>query len=51
MVSRLELTYTEILDIFEVKNIAGPTTGYTKPQEICEVIDNNLMLRLYFSKS
>ena len=44
MVYRMELTYDEIIDILDVKLIAGSTTPYTIPPGICEISDINLMI-------
>ena len=45
MVYRIQLTYGEIVDILDVKNIAGSTKGFTLAQGIYEVTDNNMMLK------
>ena len=45
MVYRLELTYDEIVDILEVKYIAGSTIGYTPPSGIRENSENNSMIK------
>ena len=45
MVYRLQFTYDEIVDILDVKNIAGSTKGYTLPPGIYEINDINLMLK------
>ena len=45
MVYRMELTYDEIVDIFDVKYIAGSTTGRTLTPGMYEIIDINLMLK------
>ena len=34
----MELTYDEIVDILDVKYIAGSTIGYTIPPGICEIV-------------
>ena len=47
MVYRLQLTYNEIMDIFDVKYIAGPTSGYTLPPGVYEISDNNFMLKSF----
>ena len=44
MVYRLEITYDEIVDILDVRFIAGSTMGYTLPVGFCEVSDFNLMI-------
>ena len=44
MVYRLQLTYHEIMDILNVKNIAGSTIGYTMAIGIYEVIEFSLMV-------
>ena len=41
MVYRKELTYDEIIDIADKKNIAGSFIGYTLPPGIDEVSDFN----------
>ena len=45
MVYRLQLTYDEIVDIFDVKYIAGSTIGYTLPLANYENRDINLTLK------
>ena len=45
MVCRLQLTYDEIIDILDVKYIAGSIIGYTLPPGIYEISDFNLMLK------
>ena len=45
MVYGMELTYTEIVDILDVKKIAGSTIGYTSTPKIHEITDINLMLK------
>ena len=45
MVYRMELTYDEIVDVLDVKYIAGSTNGYTLVPGIYEVSDINLMLK------
>ena len=50
MVYRLQLTYDEIIDILDVKYIAGSTIGYTLPVGIYEVSDNILMLKYLLPK-
>ena len=45
MVYRLQLTYDEIVDIVDVKYIAGSTKGYTLAPGIHEVTDINMMLK------
>ena len=37
MVYRMELSYDEIVDILDVKYIAGSTTGYTLPPSIYKI--------------
>ena len=41
----MELTYDEIVDILDVKNIAGSTNGYTLTHGVNEMTDNILMLK------
>ena len=45
MVYRMELTYDEIIDILDVKLIAGSTTPFTTPSGICENSVINLMIK------
>ena len=45
MVSRMELTYDEIVDIFDVKCFAGSTKGYTLKLTFYEITDINLVLK------
>ena len=45
MVYRMELTYDEIVDILDVKFIAGSTIGYTLPPGKNEITDIFLMLK------
>ena len=44
MVYEMELPYNEIIDILDVKCIAGSTIGYTLPPGVYEISDINLML-------
>ena len=44
MVSRTQLTFNEIVEVLDVKYIAGSTKGYTFPPSIYEVSDIKLML-------
>ena len=44
MVYRMESAYDEIVDILDVRYIAGSTTGYTLPTGIYEITDINLIL-------
>ena len=48
MVYGLQLIYDEIVNILEVKNIAGSTIGCTLPPCIYEITDINLMLKSLF---
>ena len=48
MVYRLQLTYDEIIDILDVKYIAGSTIGYTLLPGVYEISDINLMLKSLF---
>ena len=48
MVYRLQLTYVEIIDILDVKFIAGSTIGYTLLPGVYEISDINLMLKSLF---
>ena len=45
MVYRMELTYDEVLNVLDVKYIAGSTNGYTLKPGIYEVTDINFMLK------
>ena len=49
MVNRTQLTSNEIVDVLDVKYIAGSTKGYTFPPGIIEVSDINSMLKSFFS--
>ena len=46
MVYRLQLSYVESIDIFDVNFIAGSTIGYTLPVGIYEISDINSMLEI-----
>ena len=48
MVFRMELTYSEVEKILDVKCIATSCTEYTPPPGIYEMSDNNLMLKSLF---
>ena len=48
MLFRMELTYSEIGDIFEIKYIAATSNGYTLPPGIYEISDLKLMLTPLF---
>ena len=50
MVYRLQLTYDKIIDILDVKYIAGLTKGYTLPPGIYEVTDINTTLKSLLPK-
>ena len=45
MVYRMELTYDEVLDIPDIKCIAGSAIGYTLPPGVYEISDLNLILK------
>ena len=45
MVYRLQLIYDEIIDILDVKNIAGSTIRFTLPPGVYEISDISLMLK------
>ena len=45
LVHRLQLTYDEVVDILDVKNIAGSTIGYKLPPGVYEIIDLILILK------
>ena len=45
MVSRMEITYDETVDIIDIKYFVESTIGYTLPPGIYEVINLNLMLK------
>ena len=45
LVYRMELTHDEIVDILDIKYIAGSTIGYTLPPGIYEISDLNLTLK------
>ena len=44
MVYRLQITYNEMIDILDVKYVAGSTKGYTLPPSVNQIIDINLLL-------
>ena len=48
MAYRMELIYDEIVDILDVKLVAGSTNGYTIPHGMYEISDLNLMIRYSF---
>ena len=48
MVYRMESTYDEIVDILDIRYIAGSTNGYAKPPGIYENTDVNWMLKSLF---
>ena len=50
MVYRKEITYEEIIDILDVKYIAGSPICYTLPTGVSEFSDPNLMMKLFFPK-
>ena len=50
MVYRLQLTNEEIVEILDVKYLAGSTKGYTLPTGIYETSDNNLLLKSLLPK-
>ena len=50
MVFRLGLTYYKIIEILDVKNIAGSTEGNTLAADIYEATDINMMLKSLFPK-
>ena len=45
MVYKMALTYDEIVDFLDVKDIAGSITGYLSPPGVYEISDINLMLK------
>ena len=47
MVSRLELTCDEIVDVLDVTYVSASTIGYTLPPGINEISDNNLMVKSF----
>ena len=49
--TRVELTYDEIVDVLDVKFIAGSTKGYALAPGIYEVIDINMMLKPLLPKN
>ena len=49
MVFRMELTYSEIEEILDTKNIATSSTRYTLPTGVRELSDINLMLKSILS--
>ena len=51
MVYRMEFTYDEIVDIMDVKNIAGSTTGYRLAPGFYEFTDNISMLKSLLPKN
>ena len=50
MVYRFQLTYDEIIDILDLKNIPTTTLGYTLPPGIYETIDISFMLKSLLPK-
>ena len=50
MVHRLQLTYDEIVDILNIKYVAGSKKGYTVPPGVYEFIDFNFMLKSILPK-
>ena len=50
MIFRLQLTYNKIIDILDVKYIAGSTIGYTLPRGVYEISDINLILKSLLPK-
>ena len=49
LVFRLQLTYHEIVDILDVKYIAGSTEGYTLAPVFYEIIDINFYVEVFTS--
>ena len=45
MVYRMELTYEESRDVLDRKITSATSIGYTLPPGICEIRDNDLMLK------
>ena len=45
MVRRMQLTYDEIVDLLDVKYIAGSTNGYTILPGVDELSEINLMMK------
>ena len=50
MVFRLQLIYHEVVDILDVKYIAGSSKGYTLPPGMYEIIDISFVLKALFFK-
>ena len=50
LVFRLQLTHHEIVDILDVKFIAGSTRGYTPAPVIYKINDINFILKSLFPK-
>ena len=50
LVFRSQLTHHEIVDILDVKHIAGSTKGYTLEPGIYKIIDINFMLKFLLHK-
>ena len=50
MVFRMELTYSEIENILDIKHIDPSPTGYTLKPSIFEISYNNSMLKSFFSR-
>ena len=50
LVNRFQLTYDEVIDVLDLKYIVGPTTGYTLPLGIYEIIDVNFKLKSLHTK-
>ena len=45
MVYKMQLTYDEIVDMFDIDYIGGSTKGYTLPPGLQEITDNTLKLK------
>ena len=45
MVFKLDITYDEVVDLFEIIYIDGSIVGYSLPTGICEISDINSMLK------
>ena len=50
MVYRIQLTYHEIMDILDVKHIAGSRKGYTLPPDSYQITDITSMLKSLLPK-
>ena len=50
MVYRLQLIYDELVDVLDIKYVAGSTKGYILPPGVYELVDINFMLKSLLPK-